>query len=154
MNQFLMRRSPNILGSITQLSSGFDNLLNSFFEDDFFRDELAMSKSVSRLPKINVQEDKDKYSIEAAVAGVDKKDLSIQVIGNDLLLSYEKREERSEDNPYLLREISFRSFQRRIPFHVKVDEGSVKAKLDNGILKVTVNKVKAKQIEVKKVEIE
>jgi len=146
MDQYIMRRSPKILGSISQLSSGVDSLFNSFFEDDFFRDELSMSKSNSRLPKINVLEDNDKYTVEAAVPGVDKKEIEIKVTNNNSIsISYDKREEKeSKTDAYLIRELSGRSFQRIIPFYKKIDKDKIKAKVENGMLKVEICKINNK----------
>jgi len=156
MNQFLARRSPNILGSISQLSSNMDNLMNSFFEDDFFRDELSMSKSVSRLPKINVREEDTKYVVEANVAGIEKKDLKISFIGdNSISIQYSKQDKKEENGErYLIRELSGRSFERVIPFFESIDRDSIKAKIENGVLKVEVSKIALKTPEEKQVVIE
>jgi HSP20 family protein len=154
MTNFLMKRSP-ILGPLSKLSFDFDNLMNSFFEDDFFRDEMALSKSFSRLPKINVRDLKDKYAIEAAVPGLNKENIKVSVKGNNVILSYDSKEEVKEDNNgYLMREISQRSFSRLIPFNEKIDKDKIEAKMDNGVLVIEVGKLNSNvEPDVKEIEI-
>lgn len=130
----------------------FDSISGEFFSNPIFRDSEAMMKSKVSLPKINVKEKEGSYVIEAAVPGLKKEDLVLKVEDNFLVISHKRSDsvEREEEN-YLLREVSFRQFERIIPFGERIKEDSIKAKLVNGILRIEIEKENKLMDECKKI---
>jgi len=127
----------------------FDDLFNRDFLGDFFNQEL-------NTPAVNVSEEKDKYKIEVAAPGLNKKDFNVNVEDNVLTISSEKQDEDEEkDRNYMRKEFHYSSFSRSftLPENVKADD--IKASHNDGVLKVEVPKkeeTKAKpsrQIEIK-----
>jgi len=130
------------------------------FEDDVFGKDFLKDffdfESNPSVPDVNVREDKDKYTIEVAAPGLDKKDFDVNIQNNVLTISSEKeaKDEDKEDS-FLRREFSYSSFQRSfsLPETVKVED--IKAKHENGVLYVELPKKKeAVEKASKKIDIE
>jgi len=130
------------------------------FDDDVFGKDLMRDffdfESNPSVPDVNVREDKDKYTIEVAAPGLDKKDFNVDVQNNVLTISSEKesKDEDKEEN-FLRREFSYTSFHRSfsLPETVKVED--IKAKHEKGVLYVEMPKKKeAVEQASKKIDIE
>lgn len=115
-------------GPLYRSTVGFDRLFSLL--DATTKGE----ESASSYPPFNIEvTGEDAYRVTMAVAGFGRKDLSIEVRQNTLIISG-KRETNGEDRHYLHRGIAGRSFERRFELadHVKV----VNATLENGLLHV------------------
>ena len=103
-------------------------------------------------PLINLTEDKDKYFVRAELPGVQADELDLQVTGNNLAISGERKiAAEDESAKYHRREREAGTFSRMIGLPGEVDSDKVEAKLENGILTVVVPKAeiaKPKQINV------
>ena len=113
---------------------------------------LADDQAGQPIPPLNFSEDKDNYYIRAELPGVKADDLDIQVTGNNLAISGERKiAAAEEDAKYHRREREAGTFSRMIGLPGEVDTDKVEAKLENGILTVLVSKAevaKPKQITV------
>lgn len=111
----------------------FDN----FFENDFF-DKLPTN---GNLPSANVKELEDRFEVELAIPGFDKKEVSIELNDSVLTISSERSDEHEEkEGHYSRREFQYSSFSRsfRLPDNVKEDD--INAKFKNGVLLVEIPK--------------
>jgi HSP20 family protein len=115
-------------------------------------DDVPQSVSAGVFPLINLTEDKDKYYLRAELPGVKADELDIQVTGNNLAISGERKiATEDESAKYHRREREAGSFSRMIGLPGEVNTNKVEAKLDNGILTIEVAKAeiaKPKQISV------
>jgi HSP20 family protein len=115
-------------------------------------DDVPQSASAGVFPLINLTEDKDKYYVRAELPGVKGDELDIQVAGNNLAISGERKiATEDESAKYHRREREAGSFSRMIGLPGEVDTNKVEAKLDNGILTIEIAKAeiaKPKQISV------
>jgi HSP20 family protein len=110
-------------------------------------------------PAINIAEASDSFKVEAALPGVEPKNVTVEVAGGILTIRGEKKEEREEkrvqqEGTYLRKEIACGSFLRTVALPETADSGKAKAEFRNGILTVTVPKKaeavqKPRKIEVK-----
>ena len=104
-------------------------------------------------PLINLTEDKDKFYVSAELPGVKADELDLQVTGNNLAISGERKiAAEDESAKYHRREREAGTFSRMIGLPSEVDSDKVEAKLENGILTVVVPKAeiaKPKQISVR-----
>lgn len=97
-------------------------------------------------PKVNVVEEDDKLLLSAAVPGMTKEDVSVDVEntveGDVLTISGGKQEETSEeDSPvYLKRELHKSSFRRSWCLGDNLDGDNIKATVKDGILSVEIFK--------------
>ena len=111
------------------------NKLNETYLDNIFKD-LFISKNYATL-KTNIKETKDNYIMELLVPGFTKEDIDINLKDEYLTITVSKEEKEEE---YLLKEINNYSYKRS--YYVgKVELTDIKAKLENGILTLTINKV-------------
>ena len=103
-------------------------------------------------PLTNLSEDKDNYYVRAELPGVKGDQLDIQVTGNNLAISGERKIAAEEEGArYHRREREAGTFSRMIGLPGEVDTDKVDANLQNGILTVVVPKAeitKPKQITV------
>lgn len=110
-----------------------------FFDMDF--DTLPARLGVN-VPSVNIIETPKAYQLEVAAPGLERKDFKIEVESHTLRISAEKEEEKKESNGYTRKEYSFNSFTRSFTLPEDVKESDIDAKYENGILKVSVPKVK------------
>jgi len=105
------------------------------------------------LPTIDVYEDRDHLVLKAELPGMKKEDINIQLHGDVLTLSGERKEEEVFDKAETYRAERFLGkFQRSLTLPVSVNASKVQASYKDGILTVTLPKAeeaKPKQIEVK-----
>ncbi len=90
--------------------------------------------------------------VEAELPGVKKEDIHLEIDDGQLLISVEQKDEVVDENKkYLHRERRYSSTQRRLNLGNASPEG-VTAKLDDGLLKIRIqkeeNKGKPNQIEI------
>ena len=86
-----MTRDLSIWNSLKPFSIGFDSIF-----DEFDR-MLDSSDFVSNYPPYNINQVKDnKYKIEVALAGFDKKDIAVEAKDNALTIRSKKEEKTNE----------------------------------------------------------
>jgi len=104
-------------------------------------------------PRLDVTDTDGVIEVTAELPGLEEKDVNVSVEDGALTISGEKKAqtEKKEKN-YVYSERSYGSFVRRIPLPSGVDSKSVSAKMNKGVLTVTVAKpasAKSTKIEVK-----
>jgi HSP20 family protein len=95
---------------------------------------------------VDIREDADHFHIEAELPGFTREQVDVTLDNNTLTISASR--ETSDDTPtaearegeWLLRERRYTRFQRSFTLPNTIDESSVNAKLDNGVLSVTLDK--------------
>ena len=131
------------------------SLFDRFFSNDVFNRDY--SETNTTLPSVNIKETEDKFGVEVAVPGFNKKDFNIELNNNELTISSEK-EEKHEDKVgerYTRREFSYQSFKRSFTLPDSVDGEKISAKYTNGVLHVDIPKREeakpkpARQIDIK-----
>ena len=125
MEERVMRRAYDI--SLGMGSSGRD--LDNW---------LAAERELVRRPAIELMEKDNQFEIKVAVAGMDPRNLKVEVTEDDLLVRGETRTEKeTEKGEVLTSEFESGSLFRSIHFPKKVDPNKIKAELKNGLLTVT-----------------
>jgi HSP20 family protein len=105
------------------------------------------------IPAIESHVDKDTLIVKADLPGIDPKEVSISVTGNQLTIEGErKREEKKEEKDYFYRELAYGKFSRTMTLPEGVDGDKIKANYKNGVLEITMPA--PKQLASKKVQIE
>ena len=129
----------------SSLFVGFDRLFENMAQMS------AGSKSLPSYPPFNVVKDGDHYIVEVALAGINKKDLDVEVQENTLSISYESSNKEESDNK-LYRGIAQRSFRRQ--FSLAEDVEVTGATFKNGLLQIDLERIipeekRPKQIKIK-----
>ena len=106
------------------------------------------------VPAFEVKETNDAFILRADLPGVAETDLDIAVHSNVLTVSGSRQaEERKEGESYALYERQYGSFSRSFSLPDTADGDRVEAKLDSGVLTLTIFKkaeAKPRKIAVKK----
>ena len=100
---------------------------------------------------VDVREDADHIYVEAELPGFRKDDVDITLENQTLTISAERKEEQEKKGDYLLNERRYQRFLRSFTLPPTVDEQTVNAKLNDGVLTITLNKreeTKPKKISV------
>ncbi len=138
----------SIFNQLRPFSIGFDDMFDHF--------DSMVSMAPNNYPPYNiVKTDKNSYNVEIALAGFNKKDISVEVENGILTIESikTKDEKEVEDNDgALYKGISKRYFKKQ--FTIAKDVKVNGAELKDGLLKVSMEKIipeamKLKQITVK-----
>ncbi len=121
------------------MNIGFDDFSNML--DDFFTDNWPTQRSLAGDTfKIDIQDSENEYIVEAELPGVKKEDIEITLNEGRLNLSVKKEEvTESKNKRYIHRERKYSQMSRSILLADASDVG-VQAKLDEGVLTITIPK--------------
>ncbi|WP_119079324.1 Hsp20/alpha crystallin family protein [Chitinophaga alhagiae] len=130
--------------------SGFvDEIFNGKLNRDF-----GISDFFGQHAPVNIKETKEAYVLDVVAPGQEKGDFRINLDGQTLTISSEKKTEQTEENDkQIRREFSFRSFSRSFTVNENIDADQISAKYENGVLKVTLPKKEAKQDTAKEITV-
>jgi len=109
--------------------------------DDFFSSDWPMKRNLAYDTfKVDVQDSGNEYIIEAEMPGLSKEDIKLGLDDGKLTISVTKNESTEEkDKNYIHRERRSVSMSRTIHL-ADADASGIKAKLSDGLLKITVPK--------------
>jgi HSP20 family protein len=126
--------------------------LNLLFED--FMPMKKMGDGNVFTPAIDIKEEENKLLVTTDLPGINKKDIEINLKEDMLEISAKTGKEKEiEEEGYIRKEREYTHFYRavRLPSSVK-EEGST-AKIENGVLTITLPKMKLEE-PAKKIQIE
>ncbi|WP_432735990.1 Hsp20/alpha crystallin family protein [Maridesulfovibrio sp. FT414] len=110
---------------------------------------------ITMKPKVDIYGSDKEYVIKADLPGIDEKDLSVEVKDDILILSAEKKhEEKTEEKGYYRVERSYGSFRRILNVPKDADKEKISAKLNKGVLCITIPRTPSVESRSKKVAIE
>ena len=129
--------------SLVKFSNQFPTLFDRFFENDLFDwSNKNFSSTNTTLPAVNIKEFTDRFEVDLAAPGLDKKDFKIELNNDQLTISSEKRKEKeiNKDEQFTRREFSYQAFSRSFTLPNTVHSDKISAKYENGILKISIPK--------------
>jgi HSP20 family protein len=120
-----------------QLSRLFDETFERFFSPAADAAGVA-----SRSPALDVAENDSAYSVKLEVPGVAKEDVKVSVEGRQVTVQAQSQhtEEKKEGERIVYRERSAVSYARTFTLPLEVDQSQAQAKLDHGVLTLTLPK--------------
>ena len=124
---------------IMNRNSWLPEVFNDLFENDF------TPRNVSTAPAINVKETQTAYTVELAAPGLKKEDFMVNINAEgNLVVKMEQHDEKKDEDKnshYLRREFSFSKVEQTLILPDDVDKEGIKAKMEHGVLTVTLPKV-------------
>lgn len=106
-----------------------------------FFDDLLSDMNREEKMKCDIYEKDDKYFIEMDVPGYKKEDIKIEINKGNIVIRAEKQETEEENKKYLHRERKVYGKIER-SFHLEdIDEDSINATFNDGILKIEISKM-------------
>lgn len=100
---------------------------------------------------VDVQESEAAYFLSFDVPGINKEDIKIEVQGDMLTVSGERKRVNHEDRHASVSERSYGFFSRTFTLPEAVDSAKIEASFENGVLEIAVPKAeaeKARRIEI------
>ena len=165
------------MNNIVRYNATLPSIFTDFFDDDFFTPhDVLMDKVFNKMfpnsskelggplfesrayPRVDIRETDKQFVLEAEIPGLTKDQVKVEVKEDTLIIRGEKRDDKEKTGKYNVREIKRSSFLRSFTIPPElVDKNTVQAKFQDGILEVTLDKVKVlpppkpdvKQIEIK-----
>lgn len=121
---------------------GIDRLLESFFTDSplFGMRRLAADASFGWAPAVDIRETDNDLVVYAALPGLTKKDVSLEVRQNTLVLTGRMKALGSDEDSWVRRELPRGEFYRAFTLPADVVAGKVTASMSDGILEVRLPK--------------
>ena len=96
-----------------------------------------------RMPRTNIEELEKSYVFTLEMPGLAKKDVEVSLEADKLIVKGEKKEEKAEkdaNNKVLRQEIRSASFERSFSLGNEIDQGDIKARMEDGVLTITLTK--------------
>jgi HSP20 family protein len=110
----------------------------SALQKQFFGDDWMTPFKGVNMPTTDVYTKDNQLKVEAHLPNFEQDDVNIQIENNALVISAERHErEEDKDKKYVVRESSS-SFYRRIALPERADTDKIDARLDDGVLKISV----------------
>ena len=133
------------MGELTTFRQQMDRLFDSFLGREISTPSLERWN-----PSLEMSETSDEILVKIDVPGIEEKDISLTLSGDNLVVKGERKMEKEEkDKHYHKIETSYGAFQRVLPMPVSVDPEKIKAELKGGVLSIHL----AKKAELKPREI-
>ncbi|MCR4843244.1 MAG: Hsp20/alpha crystallin family protein [Eubacterium sp.] len=136
-------------------SNTFDDVMDDFFTPSWSFPTTACSRPAGKnLMNVDIKETDDKYQLEMELPGYKKEDVKASLKDGYLTISAEhqqSKDEKDADGHYIRRERYYGSGQRSFYVGENLTEEDIKAKFEDGILKLDIPKKEAvKQVEEQK----
>ena len=126
---------------LTPFDRIFDDMLGSMFPtiaSDFGEDFFTKGS----YPKVNVINYDECIDIDAAIPGMTRDDVNVEITDGVLTIQGTSNQNRHvDDSQYLKREIKRSSFRRSFTLGDNLDSEKISAKFDNGILTLSIPKL-------------
>ena len=127
------------------LQDEFDDLWKGFTEPfNGIRSRLPAAFQARGAPAMNVSGSENHFLVSVGLPGLEVKDISIELMGNQLQISGERKwEEEKKGKEYHRVESQYGSFSRSLtlPENLRLDRDSIEATFQRGILEIRIPKV-------------
>jgi len=129
-------KQPKMITDIFQ--SNFNNMLQ-----DILIDQNIIERDTAT-PKVNISGNEDNYQINVIMPGIDKKDITLSIDNDILTIQSNYDKQKDKDQNALRTEFIIKEYYRKISLPKDADHQSISANLKNGILEITIKKIKVK----------
>ena len=135
----------------------FDDWMDSFEEEFFGRKNPLYGKHAKNMMKTDVRETDDTYEVDIDLPGFKKEDISVSFENGYLTISTNKtldRNDKDKDGKYIRQERYAGSMSRSFFIGKNIPKEDIKAKYEDGVLRLSVPKKDIKVIENNTISIE
>ena len=139
-------------------------LMRGFFDDPFFREPFGRLGQMDRWfgdfspsrfsPSVEVSDEGKALKVTAELPGMEKDDVKLQLEGNMLVISGEKKSEsENKDEGVFRTERYYGYFQRAVPLPEDVDREKAEADFKKGVLTIRFPKLEGSPEASRRIEI-
>ena len=137
----LFHRKDNEGKAITPMNDGLEDWWGRMMRLPLMPFENRLPETFSRrqIPAMNVSEDEKGYEITLELPGLEEEDIDISLMGNQLVVSGERKwEEKTDKQEFHHVESQYGSFQRSftLPADARMDTETVEAEYHKGMLRI------------------
>ncbi len=134
-----------IIRNDSDQSRSWERLFDEGLFDRFFTPMRSQASSDTRSPALDVTEAEGSYTVKIDLPGMSKENVKIDIDGRRVTVeaTVSQNEEKKEGDRVLYSERSLASFSRSFTLPLEVDQASSTAKLENGVLTITLAKRQA-----------
>lgn len=129
-------KQPKMISDIFQ--SNFNNMLQ-----DILIDQNIIDRDTAT-PKVNISGNEDNYQINVIMPGIDKEDITLSIDNDILTIQSNYDKQKDKDQNALRTEFIIKEYYKKISLPKDADHQSISANLKNGILEITIKKIKVK----------
>lgn len=147
-----MNDDKNIMLTRDENRATLDRLFESVFGDHPFYAARAVRPTTVWSPAVDIRETDSELIVYAAVPGLDKGDVGLEVKENTLVINGRMRPLGSDEDAWVRRELPRGEFYRAFALPTEVDSSKVRATMKHGVLEIRLPK--AEQAKPRKIEIE
>jgi HSP20 family protein len=138
-----------------EMEHWFEDFFRRPFFSPMWMPRLGFPAAREVVPSIDVYQDGDDVVVKAELPGLAKEDLEIDITGNVVTISGEKKsEEKVERKDYHRIERSYGSFTRSVRLPAEIQSDLAKASYKDGVLEVRIPKTEEAKKKGRKIEIE
>ncbi len=140
-----------MLNGLMKNNGWFPTMFDDFFDTDF------MPRANSTAPAVNVKESEKEYTMELAAPGIKKEfcRVAINDEGNLTIAIENKQEHKHEDkhHHYLRREFNYSNYEQSYVLPDDVVKDKISAKVEDGILTISMPKTEPREKVTKAIEV-
>lgn len=140
----IIRRVPTRTMTRQEFLTPFDRLFDDAMSNLFpaFSNDLGQDFfTKGSYPKVNVINYDEEVNIEAAIPGMDKNDVTVEITDRILTITGKSNQDsRLDESQYVKREIKKSSFKRSFTLNDNLDPSKISASFDKGILTLVIPK--------------
>ena len=120
---------------------------NQDFMPTLFNELLNWNDTTYSTPRMNIMETKDNYKLELCIPGLTKEDVKLNIDAEGNLVvemvkeNKSEKKENKEEMRYLRHEFSVEHFRQTVMLPEDIHKEQISAKVENGILDITIPKV-------------
>lgn len=136
-------RELGLYNNRRDIVSRFEDFFRDFDRDFFSKNlpERSMESMAEFSPSVDIEENDEMYFVSADLPGVKKEDIKLDINGNMLRFSGERRREVKEEGYY---ERSSGRFSRSFTLPENVDAKKIEANFEDGVLRIVLPKSEVK----------
>ena len=148
--KYLIRRPDTFMNT---LNEEINSILKRSFDSVF--PEYVLEKETRGLTvPVDIKEFDNEYKIRVEVPGIKKENIDVELNKSYMTISAKKEEEKEEKTKkYHKTEFAYGNYSRTIYFPTEINVSESDAKLEHGILCLTLPKLKNQKDETKKLEV-
>ena len=132
----------------------FDSFMDAMFDDSFFGDRNPLyGKHTKNMMKTDIRETGEGYELDIDLPGFKKDEINAELKDGYLTISAAKgldKDEKDKEGKYIRRERYSGAMSRSFYVGDNLTEEDIKAKYEDGILKLSVPKKEVKAVDQKK----
>ncbi|WP_454783698.1 Hsp20/alpha crystallin family protein [Legionella sp. WA2024007413] len=117
------------------LQQEVDKAFQDFYEMFSPNRSMEQFENLNLMPSMDLVEDKDHFTIQMEMPGMDEKDITVSLRDNSLTITGEKStSKKNEKKKYISREISYGKYERSLSLPSTIDINKAKATFKKGML--------------------